>query len=115
MKEKLSGFVFYTQDYFGDNAVRLMPLELRAVWLEMLFLMHESPRPGVLLKPDRTPYSTVELATIIRCPVEIIENSIKYFIDAGVAAVDRNTRTLASRKMIRDRKRRENASKWGTK
>src|SRR5437667_6456886 len=78
MGERPRGFVFYPQDYFGDTAVRLMPAELRMVWVEMLFLMHTSPRYGVLLKTCGEAYSPEELAGVMHIPEATVRQALEW-------------------------------------
>lgn len=111
--EKPRGFVFYTQDYFGDIEVRAMPSHLRIVWVECLFLMDQSPRRGVLLQKNGTPYTAQKLAKILNCPV--VEEALKYVVDEHIAGVDPETNAIISRKMVRDEKKRKTGSKMGKK
>lgn len=112
-KDKLRGFVFFTQDYFGDVAVRLMPGYLRIVWVEAFLLMDQSPRRGVLLKKNGAPYTFEELANVMNVPVEHVKEAQEWILREGIASTDRTTRTLVNRRMIRDSKRREINSKNG--
>jgi hypothetical protein len=114
-KDKLRGFVFYAQDYFGDVAVRLMPGYLRIVWVEAFLLMDQSPRRGVLLKKNGEPYTAKELADVMNVPVEHVQEAHDWILREEIAGQDRNTKALINRRMIRDSKRREINSKNGRK
>ncbi len=85
---KPRGFVFYTQDYFGDIAVRLMPANLRLVWIEAFLLMDQSPRRGVLLKKSGDPYSMTELSTLMNVTREEVEAAFSLAVKQGIADVE---------------------------
>ncbi len=116
-KGQLRGFVFYTQDYFGDTLVRAMPADIRVVWIESFFLMDQSPRRGVLLKKNGEPYSVGELAGIMNCSIETVERGIQYIVSQDIASIDGRTKALSCRRMIREEKRKKintkNAQKGG--
>lgn len=92
-----------------------MPYDIRIVWVEAFFLMDQSPRRGVLLKKNGEPYSVTDLAGLIKCPVEVVERAIEYAVKEGIASIDRSSRTIMSRRMVRERKRSEINSKNGRK
>src|SRR5207244_9153959 len=109
------GFFLFPQDYFGDAMVRLMPADLRLVWVEAFFLMSQSPRRGVLLKKTGKPYTPAELATIINCQGDLVETAFQYVVKEKIASVDRNTGALVSRRMVRDEIKRVACEKAGRK
>lgn len=112
---KPRGFVFFPQDYFGDKIVRLMPGYLRIVWVEAFLLMSDSPRRGVLLKPNGQPYKITELSTIMNLSVEHIQEALEYVVREEISGVDRRSKQITSRKMIREELKRKTASLNGKK
>lgn len=109
------GFYLYTQDYFGDALVRLMPPDKRLVWVEMFFLMSESPKRGVLLKKNGQPYTAAELAPICNCAVDLVEATMRHVVAEEIASVDRNTGAILNRRMVRDEIKRKACEKAGRK
>lgn len=114
-KDKLRGFVFYTQDYFGDVPVRLMPLHLRMIWAEAFFLMDQSPRRGVLLKKNGETYTREELAKTMNATIDEVDQAFDWVIREGIASIDGRTKALMNRRMVREENRRRINEKNGRK
>lgn len=110
-KDAPRGFVFFPQDYFGDIAVRLMPSDLRIFWVEALFIMADSPDRGVLLQKNGKPYTIKDLAQAMNMSIETATSAHTYVLDKGIASIDRRSKALMSRKMVRDEMRRKSAQK----
>lgn len=106
-KDGPRGFVWFPQDYFGDVLLRLMPGDLRIFWVEALFLMAESPRRGVLLQKNGKPYSSADLATAMNLSQETVDRAHQYVLEKGIASLDRQSRALMNRKMVRTEMQRK--------
>lgn len=98
---KLPAFQFYVGDWRKDPGVQSLSFHDRGVWFEILCLMHESERRGVLLlgsvkMPDEA------LARLLGLDNQILTTTITTLLTYGVASVEEETGALISRRMIRD-------------
>jgi hypothetical protein len=62
---RLPAFQFYPGDWLKDPALRSLPPEARGIWIDMLCIMSESPRRGVLCHVSGTPINEDELSRMI--------------------------------------------------
>ena len=94
-----------------------MPLNLRMIWVEMFYLMDQSPRRGVLLKKNGESYTVDELAKIMTASIQEVDETTQWVIRENIASVDKRTHALMCRRMVREEKRRKintkNAKKGG--
>lgn len=86
------------------------------MWLELLFLMHESDERGKLMLAGK-PISEERLANILHIDKQKITTMISIYLELGVASLCVETGALMSRRMVRDEdlinKRREAGKKGG--
>lgn len=94
---------FYPRDWRGDQALRLVSLQARGLWIEMLCLMHEATPYGYLLVGGQ-PVSDAALARVVGASVEEIQALLVELHNAGVS---RKTRAgvVYSKRMTDDHKR----------
>lgn len=94
---------FYPRDWRGDQALRLVSLTARGLWIEMLCLMHEATPYGHLLIGGQ-PLSDAALARIVGSGAEEVQALLVELSDAGVF---RRTRAgvIYSKRMTDDQKR----------
>lgn len=94
---------FYPRDWRGDQALRLVSLQARGLWIEMLCIMHEATPYGHLLVGGQ-PVSNAALARVVGTSVEEIQALLVELHDAGVS---RKTRAgvVYSKRMTDDHKR----------
>jgi hypothetical protein len=109
---KLPAIQFYPGDWRKDPGVQSLSYEERGIWLELLFMMHESEKPGLLLLGG-VPYPTDRLARALRLDNEVMLKVISELITLNVASVDEETGALMCRRMVRDRQFVENRKKCG--
>ena len=64
-KRKYPLMPFDTRAWLSDPRVNTLSLIAKGVWVTMLCYMWESPRRGMLVKPDNAPYSTSELVVLL--------------------------------------------------
>lgn len=103
---KLPAIQFYPGDWKKDVGVQSLSYHERGIWMELLFLMHESTERGRLLLNGKAP--TIEsLSRILGIDIKILTKSLQIIIDAGVPSVDPETGVIYSRRMVRDEKLRQ--------
>ena len=115
MQSKLPAFQFYPGDWRKDVGVQSLDYECRGVWFEILCLMHESERRGVLILNGRA-MSDESLARLLGLPEVLLKQILTKVEAAGVASREQETGALLCRRMVRDenlRKVRQNAGKQG--
>ena len=69
---KLPALMFYPGDWMKDPALRSVSLEARGLWIDMLCLMHESPKRGYLCHGNGLPVLPAQLARMTGCAVKDI-------------------------------------------
>jgi hypothetical protein len=62
---KIPSFPFYIGDWMKDPALRSVSRKARGLWIDMLCLMWECPRRGMLAKPDGSPFTLEELRRML--------------------------------------------------
>lgn len=94
---------FYPRDWRGDQALRVVSLAARGLWMEMLCIMHEaSPRGHLLIGASAV--TDEALARAIGARTEEVQALLVELHDAGV--FDRSRKgVILSRRMIADEKR----------
>lgn len=94
---------FYPRDWRGDQALRVVSLAARGLWIEMLSIMHEASPYGHLLVGAH-PVKDDALARLVGSSVEEVQALLVELSDAGVL---RRTRrgVIYSKRMIADQKR----------
>lgn len=96
---------FYPRDWRGDQALRVVSLAARGLWMEMLCIMHEASPYGHLLIGAK-PVTDDALARAVGARTEEIQALLVELHDAGVSDRTRNG-VITSRRMIADHKRSE--------
>lgn len=102
---KRPSFQFYPADWRNDQSLRLVSAGARALWIDMLCLMHEGEPYGHLTAKGR-PMQPAQLARLIgespaavkRWLNELIDNEVCSSTDDGI---------IFSRRMVRDEQVRE--------
>lgn len=94
---------FYPRDWRGDQALRVVSLAARGLWMEMLCIMHEaSPRGHLLIGASAV--TDDALARSVGARIEEVQAMLVELHDAGVFDRSRNG-VILSRRMIADEKR----------
>jgi hypothetical protein len=112
---KLPAIQFYPGDWKKDAGVQTLSYHDRGVWFEILLLMHESERRGVLLLNGKA-MSNGALARILGLDIESLKQTVETILEHGVASIEEDTGALMSRRMVRDehiRQVRTEAGKQG--
>jgi hypothetical protein len=97
---------FYTTDWRGDVPLRMCSFAARGLWIDLLTLMHESDRPGLLLIAGQAP-SARQLAALLGGGEKEIAKLLNELESAGIFSRDAETGAILSRRMVRDREKAE--------
>jgi len=112
---KLPSLQLYPGDWKKDPGIQALSFEERGVWMELLFLMHESEQRGKLLLNGH-PIPEDRLAKIIGIDPILLNQILTTLDNLGVSSVCEDTGALMSRRMVRDEaimETRRNAGKLG--
>jgi hypothetical protein len=110
---KLPSFQFYPADWRKDPGVQSLTFHQRGVWFEMICLMHESPRRGVLLMPNGNPMTDDALGRVLGLDKQNLTTTLTAILECGVADREPETEALFNRRMIRDEELRQTRAKCG--
>jgi len=111
---KLPAMMFYPGDWLKDPAVRSVSLAARGLWIDMLCLMHESPRRGYLQHVSGKPVTAEQLARMTGCSTDEVSRLLQELEDAGVFSCTEHG-VIYSRRMVRDEHIRQIRSEAGRK
>lgn len=109
-------FPFFPSDWKADDALRMCSPGARALWLEMLCVMHGAEPRGHLLVNGK-PVSNAQMAMLSALPLADVNAWMTELEDAAVFSRDPSG-ALFSRKMVRDSKKSQEqadkaAKRWG--
>jgi hypothetical protein len=110
---KLPAFQFYPADWRKDPGVQSLTYHQRGVWFEMICLMHESPRRGVLLMPNGTTMTDDALSRILGLDKQNLTTTLTSILECGVADRDPESQALINRRMMRDEDLRQTRAECG--
>ena len=105
---------FDTGDWLKCPELRAMAPDVRALWMDMLCYMWESPEVGVMVAPNCKPYSREEIVRIVGLDSRASGSWLELLIDSGVCGV-RDDGAIYSRRMVRDADLREKRAEAGRK
>ena len=109
---KLPAIQFYPGDWRKDPGVQALDFFARGVWFEMICLMHESERRGVLLL-NGAPMPVDALANLLGLTVDLLNQNLTKLITYGVASREPETGAIMCRRMVRDEEIRKIRSESG--
>lgn len=91
---------FYPRDWRGDQALRMVSLSARGLWIDMITIMYEATPYGHLIVGDQ-PVSDADLARLAGSSVEEVQALLVELLSARVA---RRTRggVIYSKRMLAD-------------
>ena len=100
---------FYPRDWRGDQALRLVSLQARGLWMEMLCVMHEATPYGHLTVNGQ-PVGDADLARLVGATVAEVQALL---VELRAAGVCRQTRggVIYSKRLIADDKRSKEGRK----
>ncbi len=103
---KLPAMQFYVGDWRKDPGVQSLDYEARGVWFEILCLMHESERRGVLLLNGKT-MPQEALARLLGVDQPMLQRTLAKLSGHGVISIEDETGAYYCRRMVRDEAMRE--------
>jgi hypothetical protein len=110
--QKLPALQFYPGDWRKDVGVQSLSFHDRGVWFEMLMLMHQSERRGVLILNGQ-PMSDEMIARAIGSDASSFSETLANLISTGVASREEETGALMNRRMVRDESLRKVRARAG--
>ena len=116
--QKHPWFKAWAKDILGDKDFATISLAGKGYWLNLLCLMHLSPRKGYLLQENGTPYSMETLARISGISPDEAAHLYQCLLTSGIFSVsDTEPKVPFSRRMVREARitqvRAEAGSKGG--
>jgi len=111
---KLPAIQLYPADWRKDPGIQALDYFEKGVWMEMLFIMHESNNRGFLKINDKKIEKNV-LARMLGLTLKKTEKTLKTLHDFGIYSIDENG-VIYSRRMVKDehlRQIRAEAGKLG--
>ncbi|MGN1211359.1 MAG: hypothetical protein ACI4TM_06710 [Candidatus Cryptobacteroides sp.] len=102
-KSKYPQMPFDTRDWLCCPELKVLPPDIRGLWIDVLCYMWESPERGVMVSPSGQPYTKAEIAALIGLDSQGSPAWIDRLIDAGVCGV-RDDGAIISRRMVREHK-----------
>lgn len=111
---KLPAIQFYPGDWRKDVGVQSLSFHDRGVWFEMLMLMHESERRGLLILNSQ-PMDEESIARLLGLNKQILTKTVARLLSTGVAGRDEETGALMCRRMVRDERIRQVRTAAGKK
>ena len=111
---KLPAFQFYPGDWRKDMGVQSLSFHDRGVWWEMLCLMHESERRGVLILNGQA-MTEDSLTRLLGLDKQILTTTLTTLLTSGVASREEHTGAIYSRRMVRDENLRKIRTEAGSK
>ena len=110
--KKLPALQFYPGDWKKDPGIQALTMEERGIWLELLFLMHESHERGFLTVAGK-PLSHERLAIALGIDNQKITTTINTLLDFGVASVRESDGAIYNRRMVKDEEERQQKTESG--
>jgi len=111
---KLPFIKWFPNDWLAEPSVRSLSLSARGLWIDMLSLMHLSPRRGYLLAATGTPYSPEQLARLTGCSADEATRLLAELTTSGACSCT-DDGTYYSRRMVREENKRDLCSLAGQK
>lgn len=108
---KLPWLKFYPNDWLSDEALRPCSLPARALWVDMLCLMHKNARRGYLLQGGQ-PMSHEQLARVVGEAADVVLPLLQELQSAGVVSVS-DQGAFYSRRMLKEEAKRSKCSRAG--
>lgn len=117
MRGKYPRMPFDTRDWLCCPELKVLPPDVRGLWMDVLCYMWESPERGVMVNPNGAPYTKAEIVAMVGYDANGGSAWLDKLIDAGVCGV-RGDGAIYSRRMLREddlrRKRASAGSKGGS-
>lgn len=103
MARKLPHLQLHVAEWVQDT--RILSLEARALWLDIICLMHNNDRRGYLQSTNGSPLSPEQIASFAGCSAAVVTRVLRELLDSGVASCT-DDGVLYCRRMVRDERKR---------
>ena len=111
-KVKLPALQFYVGDWKKDLGVQALGYEERGIWIELLFLMHESERRGYFqLNGKAVPDEMT--SKILRIHGNKWKKVKRKLEETNIVSFEPDTGIMFNRRMVRDEEKREKSKENG--
>jgi hypothetical protein len=111
---KLPFMKFFPRDWMGDEALRLCSLPARGLWIDLLCLMHSSPRRGYLQTANGLPLPLEQIARMTGCSTDEVTRLLQELKDSGTCDCTEHG-MIFSRRIVREESKRAKCSDAGKK
>lgn len=109
-------FKAWAKDILGDKDFATISLAGKGFWLNLICLMHLSPRKGYLLQENGTPYSMETLSRLSGVSPDEAAHLYQCLISSGIFSVsETDPKVPFSRRMVREARITDVRSQAGTK
>ncbi len=112
---KMPWIKFWPSDWLSDEALRLVSVGARGLWIDMICLMAKSERTGYLQVNGGVNPTLNQVGKLVGLSMSEIEPLISELMQAGVCSIEDKTGIVYSRRMVRDRAAYEQACEFGKK
>lgn len=110
---KLPAIQFYPGDWWRDPGVRMLNLEERGFWFQLLLVMHECDRRGYL-EVNGSPMKSPEIGKIMGISRAKTEKILSKILSFGVLSREAENGAFFSRRMVKDEATRQGNIHNGT-
>jgi hypothetical protein len=101
--KKYPWFRAWAKDILADTELKSVPIAAKGFWLDLMCLMHLSPRRGFLLQENGQPFSLETLAKISGISTEEADHLLQCLVNSAALSVsDDEPRVPYSRRMARE-------------
>ena len=111
---KQPAMLFYPGDWMKDPALRSVSVSARGLWIDLLCLMHESPRRGYLQHATGKPVTAEQIARMTGCSTDEVSRLLQELEYSGVFSCTEHG-VIYSRRIVRDESIREKRREAGRK
>jgi hypothetical protein len=114
-QQKLPWFPFFATDWLGNTQLRLASMEAGCLLINILALLHVSPRRGYLVQPNGQPWSVKQLAQVLSRDSVLIARLLEELEHLGLLHRDENGAILSQRMVDAEdlRQKRSDAGRKG--
>lgn len=105
LSKKLPAIMFYPSDWHNDVKVQNLSLHDRAIWYELLLIMHVAEERGKLIH-NGAPMDTNWLAKKIGIKPAMMQKALHKFCQSGVAYTD-DKGIIYNKRMVQDERLRQ--------
>mgnify|MGYP000007545529 CR=1 FL=1 len=109
---RLAFLQFYPNDWLAEPSIRACSVGARGLWIDLLSLMHLSPRRGYLLAASGKAPSHEQLARLTGCSSDEFSRLLAELESSGCFNCT-DDGTIYSRRMVRDEGKRQKCAEAG--